>query len=114
MPERFGIHRLVNHAGYLAVAAYGQPAYSVLGLPLFGLGEKLSEPCHARGEKLEASGIEEKEELVHLDVEDTRPEEMPGLMDCNEYGQRQDKLQDFNQHNHRAGNRDLAMRKASS
>ena len=71
------VHRLVHHAGNLAVAAEGQPADTVLRISYL-LGKEL-DPAH----------IEKEEKLVHLDMEKARPEKMPGLVDEDEDGQGQ-------------------------
>ena len=91
--EEIGIHGLIHHAGNLAVAAKGQPAHTILRLP------------YLEGKQFEAAYIEEQEELIHANLEDTRPKEVPRLVNQDQHGQGQDYLQ-----NSHTSNRDSAMR----
>ena len=100
--ELLRIHGFVHHAGNLAVAAQGQPAYAVLGFPVGGLGAQFHEPRHAGGEQFGAANVEEQEELVHPDMEHAGPKEVPRLVDEDEHRQSQDNLEGFHKYHHRA------------
>ena len=56
----FGVHRLIDHAGYFAVAAEGQPPYAIFCVTLLGFpAEEFSRP-------LADAQVEENEKFVHL------------------------------------------------
>ena len=98
--QGFGVQGLVDHPGDLAVAAEGQPADAVFGLPLRGLREQLREPGRLRGEEFHPPDVEEQEELVHPDPEQLGPQEMPELMQDDEHGQGQDDLEGLDENYH--------------
>ena len=94
--------KLLNHAGYLAVAAQGQPANTIFGLPVSSFREYLHEPRHAGREEFGATNVKEEEELVYPDMEHAGPKEVPRLVDEDEHRQSQDNLEGFHKYHHRA------------
>ena len=81
------VHRLVDHAGDLHVAAQRQPADAVFGVAALELEER--EPR-----------VEEDVELLDADAENPRHEEVPQLVDAHEDGETEEELDDFDEKFH--------------
>ena len=85
--EMLGVHRLVDHAGYLDVAAQRQPAEAVFGLAAPELEER--EPR-----------VEEEVELVDAGLEELGRDEVAELVGDDENRETQDELECLYQYVH--------------
>ena len=71
----FGVETLVDHTGYLTVAAQRQPAHTVLCITILGF------PFEETTIPFPDGGVEEEVELIDLHAKELGKEEVPSLME---------------------------------